>query len=163
MLGAELPLGGSETSALRAFTPRFSEQCEELVAAGIEPTVQHDDLHMNNVYVKDGALRVLDWGDASVAHPFFSLFETVRFLVEMNGLPGGDPLFARLRDAYLEPWGSDHRATFDLALRVGGIAHSIAWLHQREALQEADQRGFDGGFAHILRLASRRALRVSGT
>ena len=158
LLRAELPLEAAEKSALEAFRPRFLELCEELDSAGIGPTVQHDDLHMNNVYVKDGALRVLDWGDASIAHPFFSLFETFRFLSEINQLPADDPWYARLRDAYLEPWGSGLRETFDLALRVGGLAHAIAWLHQRDALREADRREFDGSFAHILRLALRRAL-----
>ena len=162
LLAAELPLDAAETSAREAFRPRFSELCEELDGAGIGPTVQHDDLHMNNVYVQDGTLRVLDWGDASIAHPFFSLFETFRFLHEMNRLPPGDHWFTRLRDAYLEPWGSGHLVTFDLALRVGGLAHAIAWLHQRDALPQADRRGFDGVFAHILRLASRRALDPSG-
>jgi hypothetical protein len=54
-------------------------------------TGKHGD-HMNNVYVKDGAIRVLDWGDASIAHPFFSLFETFRFLEELNGLSADGPL-----------------------------------------------------------------------
>jgi hypothetical protein len=159
LLGAELPLEADEILALRAFLPRFVELCEELDAGRIGPTVQHDDLHMNNVYVKDDTMRVLDWGDASIAHPFFSLFETERFLVERNHLPADDPWFARLRDAYLEPWGPGHRAAFDLALRVGGLAHAIAWLHQRHALSEGDRPGFNQGFAEILRLAMRRALR----
>jgi hypothetical protein len=161
LLDAELPLEAAETSTLEAFLPRFSELCDELDGAEIGPTLQHDDLHMNNVYVKSGTLRVLDWGDASIAHPFFSLFETFRFLVEINRLPPDDRWFARLRDAYIEPWGPGHRVTFDLALRVGGLAHAIAWLHQRDALPPADRRGFDRGFAHILRLALRRALRPS--
>ena len=59
--------------ALAAFRPRFTDLCAELDGRGIEPTVQHDDLHMNNVFVKDDTLRVLDWGDASISHPFFSL------------------------------------------------------------------------------------------
>ena len=158
LLRAELPLEEAETSVLEAFHAGFSDLCEELDDAGIGPTVQHDDLHMNNVYVKNGALRVLDWGDASIAHPFFSLLETFRFLVELNGLSPSDRSFARLRDAYLEPWGPGHRVTFDLALRIGGLAHAIAWLHQRDALPQADRRGFDEGFAHILRLALHRAV-----
>jgi Phosphotransferase enzyme family len=157
LLRAELPLEAAERSALETFHPRFSELCEELDDAGIGPSVQHDDLHMNNVYVKDDTLRVLDWGDSSIGHPFFSLFETFRFLVERNRLPPEDPWFARLRDAYLEPWGPGRRLTFDTALRVAGFAHAIAWLHQRDALPDEDRRGFDPSFAHILRLALGRA------
>ena len=161
-LQADLPLAPEEVSALRAFRPVFSELCEELDGAGIGHTAQHDDLHMNNVYLKDGMLRVLDWGDASISHPFFSLFETFRFLAELNRIPSDDPWFTTLRDAYLEPWGPDHRATFELALRVGGLVRAIAWLHQRDALPSADRPGFDEGFVHILRLALHRAVHASG-
>lgn len=161
LLRVDLPLEPEEISAFRAFRPVFSELCEELGGAGIGSTAQHDDLHMNNVYVKDGVLRVLDWGDASIGYPFFSLFETFRSLVEMNGLDPHDAWFARLRDAYLEPWRPDHRATLDLALRVAGLARAIAWLHQRDALPSADRPAFDEGFAHILRLALRRGLHPS--
>jgi hypothetical protein len=158
LLDAELPLETDEISALRAFHPRFDALCEELDGGRIGPSVQHDDLHMNNVYLRGDTLRVLDWGDSSIGHPFFSLFETFRFLVERNQLPLDDPWFARLRDAYLEPWGEGHLPTFDLSLRVGGLAHAIAWLHQRDALPHADRRAFDEPFAMILRLALRRGV-----
>jgi Phosphotransferase enzyme family len=153
LLRAELPISEPERSSLDRLLPRAAARCEDLDGAGIAPSIQHDDLHMNNVYAKDGVLRVLDWGDASIGHPFFSLFETFRFLGEMNGLPPGAPWFARLRDVYLEPWGDGHRGTFDLALRVAGLAHAVAWLRQREALALVDRPAFDETFAVILRLA----------
>ncbi len=158
LLRAQLPLDPAERSAFAALLARLPELCDELDADGIEPTVQHDDLHMNNVYEKDGILRVLDWGDASISHPFFSLLETFRFLEERNGLSPRDAWFGRLRDVYLEPWAGADRMTFDRALRVAGLAHAIAWLHQREALAPAGRRSFDESFAVILRVALCRAL-----
>jgi hypothetical protein len=157
MLAAGLPLLPHETATLAAFRQRFSNLCEELESHGIGATVQHDDLHMNNVYVKDGAIRVLDWGDASISHPFFSLLETFRFLTERNRLSPGDPWFGRLRDAYLGPWGPGHGETFDLALRIAGFAHAIAWLDQRDALPAGARPDFDKWFAVILRVALRSA------
>ena len=41
--------------AIGAFAERFTSLCAELESHGIGATVQHDDLHMNNVYVRDGA------------------------------------------------------------------------------------------------------------
>jgi hypothetical protein len=155
LAAAALPIDDSEQRQLVALAPRFFASCQELATAGIGDSVQHDDLHMNNAYVKGGSLRILDWGDASIGHPFFSLFETFRFLVEMNGLPLDDPWFARLRDAYLEPWGGGHRDTFDLALRLGAVSRAIAWLHQRNALPVAYRLAFDDGFDTMLRLAIR--------
>ena len=157
LVRSPLPLDAAERAALEAFAPQFGELCDELADDGIGASIQHDDLHPYNVYLRHDALRVLDWGDASIAHPFFSLFETFRFLEVINGLGPDDPWFARLRDAYLEPWGVDP-ASFDLALRVGGFAHAIAWVDQRDALPEAERAKFDVGFDEILRLAMRRAL-----
>jgi phosphotransferase family enzyme len=155
LVAAELPLDRTERAELGRFAVRFGERCRELETAGIGPSVQHDDLHMNNLYVQDQEMRVLDWGDASIGHPFFSLFEVFRFLSEVNGLPSSDPWFARLRDAYLEPWGSDAADAFDIANVVGGYAHSIAWLRQRDALTEDDRRVFDEAYSVILRIALR--------
>jgi hypothetical protein len=103
LLHRELPLELEEIDRLRAFTPRLAELCNELDAYDVPETVQHDDLHMSNVYAQGEQLRVLDWGDSSISHPFASLVVTFRFLEEVTELQPDDPWFARLRDAYLEP------------------------------------------------------------
>jgi Phosphotransferase enzyme family len=157
LLASELPLEPSERAALRTVLAEFEGPCEELQSLGIGPSIQHDDLHMTNVYLKEASLRILDWGDSAISHPFFSLFVTFRFLAEKNGLSADDPWFARLRDAYLEPWGGDRREAFDLALRLSGLAHVIAWLAQRAALPPSERPEFDRWFAVILRLALARA------
>ena len=156
LVRSRLPLAEAELSRLRAFVPRFTELCEELASRGVPPSIQHDDLHMGNVYERAGTLRILDWGDSSIAHPFASLVVTFRFLEEVNGLDPADPWFIRLRDAYLEPWGRGHEDTFALALRVGIFAHAIAWLRQRDHLSEADQAKFDEWFPVVLRRAVAR-------
>jgi hypothetical protein len=155
LVGATLPIDDHERAQLARLRQGFAVTCGEVAAAGVRETVQHDDLHMNNAYIKGAEMRILDWGDASIGHPFFSLFETFRFLVELNGLPPDDPWFGRLRDAYLEPWGGDHRETFEMALRLGAVSRAIAWLHQREALPDAARSAFDDGFDTMLRLAIR--------
>lgn len=157
----ELPLDVEETALLQAFAAPFSDLCAELTSCGIPATAQHDDLHWGNLYVRGTRSRVLDWGDASIAHPFASLVVTFRFLEEVNGLAPEDPWFNRLRDAYLEPWGAGMADTFELATRVGVIAHSIAWLRQRRLLPHEAIADFDRGFAIILRRALRIAVEPS--
>jgi hypothetical protein len=153
LLSRDLPLDEDEVDRLRAFAPRLTELCAELEARGIPETIQHDDLHMNNVYADGDRLRVLDWGDSSIGYPFASLVETFRFLEEVTKLAPGDPWFDRLRDAYLEPWGPGHEDTFALAQRVGIFAHSIAWIRQRDHLPEDEQRRFNTWFPLVLRRA----------
>ena len=153
LLRQDLPLERDEIGRLRRFAPRFAELCTELTAHAVPETVQHDDLHMNNLYARGERLRVIDWGDASISHPFASLVVTFRFLEEMNKLPPGDPWFARLRDAYLEPWGRGLAGAFALAIRVGSFARALAYVRQRDHLPEAARADFDGDFATVLRRA----------
>ena len=78
---------------------------------------------------------------------------TFRFLEHVNKLLPGDPWFARLRDAYLEPWGRGLVAACALAIRVGAFAHAIAWMRQRKMMPEQDRPDFDRWFAVVLRRA----------
>ena len=106
----------------RARVP-FDDWCAELAADGLPASVQHDDLHDDNVFA-DG--RFFDWGDASVGHPFGSLLVTLRSF-------GGSPAERiRLRDAYLEVWGdlagpAELLRSAELACRVGPVSRALAW------------------------------------
>ena len=155
LLERELPLEPEEVARLRTFSSRFEQLCAELADDGLPPTVQHDDLHMGNVYELNERRRLLDWGDSSISHPFFSLVVTFRFLEERTGLQPRDRWFARLRHAYLEPWGTSVGDVFELAIRVGTFALPIAWARQREFLRPAERASFDDAFAHVLRRAVR--------
>ena len=98
---------------LRRFAPRFEELCTELASHGIPETIQHDDLHQYNVYVRDGLTRLIDWGDSCVSHPYFSLVATLRHVPD-NGIS----------HAFLDAWDGDAE-TLALALRVGRVAHAF--------------------------------------
>ncbi|MES1248030.1 MAG: phosphotransferase [Actinomycetota bacterium] len=123
----ELPWREGERAAFAAFEPTFARWCDEL---GDLASINHDDLHMHNVY--EGG-RVLDWGDSCVSHPFFSLVVTFRFV------PDGQDA---IRDAYLEGYGGD-RETFEHALRVGRIAHLFKWIRFRDVLPDAMLADYD--------------------
>jgi hypothetical protein len=153
LLQLDLPLEWDGIRRLRDFASRFTELCDELAAHGVPETIQHDDLHHANLYEHGGRVRVLDWGDASVSHPFASLVVTFRFLEERTKLAPGDSWFGRLRDAYLEPWGRDLGDAFALAVRVGTFARPIAYTRQRVALPSEDRPLFDTDFSTVLRRA----------
>lgn len=154
LLRSDLPLEPDEIARLRSYSRRLEADLAELAAAGIPESVQHDDLHMNNLYVDAGdQLRVLDWGDSSIAHPFASLVVTFRFLAQVNGLRPDDPWFVHLRDAYLEPWGRGLTSTFDLALRVGAVGHAIARKRQHDHLPMESRPNAPGEYSVVLRRA----------
>ena len=121
-----------ELARLRAAVPEVRAMCAELVAAGIPETIQHDDLNDGQVYDRDGRLRILDWADSCVSHPFHTLVVTLRATVaQREVVPGGSELL-RLRDAYLEPF-EEHaspgelRDLFSVAYRTGTLGRALAW------------------------------------
>ena len=127
----ELPWRDDQRERFRRFEPEFARLCSELEDVA---SINHDDLHHWNVY--EGP-RILDWGDSCVSHPFFSLVVTFVFVET-----GQD----EIRDAYLEAYGGEREA-FDLALRVGRIAHLFKWIRFRDALPPAELPSYDAHFA----------------
>ncbi len=125
----ELPV--EDRPRVEASVPRVHELCEELAAYGLPETVQHDDLHDAQVYVRDGRYLVLDWGDACITHPFFTLSVTLEGalawgLDDVEGSVDVTPF----RDAYLAPFErfagrGDLEAAATIALRLGWVCRAI--------------------------------------
>jgi hypothetical protein len=147
MMGWPEGLGEEQLDTLVQGAPAYAGFCAELAAIGVPSSLQHDDLHDNNVFAPEepgGPMRVFDWGDSVVGQPFGTLLVTLRVVAHLTALPYGSAALLRLRDAYLEPWtdGWDRAALNDacrLALRVGGVLRSDCY---RRALLEATPAGW---------------------
>jgi hypothetical protein len=117
---------------LRDLSPAVATMCADLAARPIPETLQHDDLHDGNVFVRDGRYVIVDWGDASVAHPFATLTVTLRMIARGAGLDEDAVELVRLRDAYLEAWTSfaPREELLDsarVAMRLGRRGRALAW------------------------------------
>jgi len=89
---------------VRALLPAIERLCAELARIGIGPSLDHDDLHDHNVLMQDGRPSIIDWGDASLTHPFLALAVTERFAALAAGIATDAPEIRALRESYLEPW-----------------------------------------------------------
>jgi len=125
-------LTSAQRKELQARIPELRALVEQLQAAAIPETIQHDDLHDGQIFVRDGQHVIADWGDSCVSQPFHTLTVTLRALAWRHGLePGAEPLL-RLRDAYLEPYGAS-AALAGLAYRTGTLARALAWHRHLQA------------------------------
>jgi len=111
---------------LLAALPKFEDMCRELAAYGIPETIQHDDLHDGQVFLRDGGYLFFDWGDSCVSHPFHSLTVALRANAAKFELEPGGAELRRLRNAYLEPFG-DLQEAADLAYWTGTVGRALAW------------------------------------
>jgi hypothetical protein len=137
----------AEHERLRALVPEYAASCKRLAAFGLPETLQHDDFHDGNIFVRDGRYLFFDWGDSCVSHPFHSLVVTMRVIARGFELDPGAPDLLRLRDAYLEPFASygaiaELRAATELAHFTGTAARALAW-HRFVTPREPEFKGDD--------------------
>ena len=114
-----------------AATATVARLCETLAAFGLPETVQHDDLHDGQVYVRDGQCLVMDWGDACITHPFLTLAVTLDGTIawgldDVQNSVDTDPY----RDAYLRPFverfgGGDLVGAATVARRLGWACRAV--------------------------------------
>jgi hypothetical protein len=116
---------------LRDQLPWIAEACDELASFGIPETIQHDDFHDAQVFVRDGRYLLMDWGDACISHPFFTLSVTLEGVISwgLEDVEGSEDI-APYRDPYLEQFAcfgsrDDLVRACDLALRLGWICRTV--------------------------------------
>jgi hypothetical protein len=153
MLARDLPVAADELERLRSFQRAFEELCDQLSSHDLPDTMQHDDLHGGNVYRSNGTERILDWGDSCVSHPFLTAYVTFIHLGDVVAASANDRPFRRLRDAYLEPWGTqtELREAFAVAYRLGPFAHYFKELRVLDAIPEELRPQFEPDMEMLLK------------
>jgi hypothetical protein len=131
----------------------LSARILSLDASPIPETLVHGDLHPSNVQVDGDEVRIFDWSDGAISHPFVDLAEFLRHL----------PTPAerrRMLDAYLEPWSAGYeRAVLERAAAdapaVGAVYQVATYLALVPALDPRDRWQFEDAAPRWLRSALR--------
>jgi hypothetical protein len=107
----------------RDAVPRVRELAEELASYAVTETLQHDDLHDGQVFVRGDRQLILDWGDCVISHPFFTLSVTLEGVVawgldDVENAVDIAPFIERYLHRY-DPDRPELREAVPLALRLG--------------------------------------------
>jgi Phosphotransferase enzyme family len=127
----------NEVARLLALAPKYRDLCASLKAFHLPASIQHDDLHQWNIFVRGDRVGLYDWGDSSVAFPLWSWLKPLRAMNEH----GFDPEPAR--SAYLSAWTQlapeqRLREALELALPTGQFAYSLQIRRQYDLTQAHD-------------------------
>jgi hypothetical protein len=130
-------LEADEAERLLAVAPEYDAWCAELAACGIGVTINHDDLHSANVCVGPDGTRVIDWGDASVMHPFGTMLATLNSVAWHAKTEVDDPRVERLRDSYLDVFAAhgsraERVRWVELARRTGCVSRALSYARAFE-------------------------------
>ena len=111
--------------------PTIEKMSAELASYRIPETIQHDDFHDGQVFVRNDRYLLLDWGDACVSHPFFTLSVTLEGSIAW-GLDDvqGSVAIEPFRDAYLARFAqfgslADLAAAATIAMRLGWVCRVV--------------------------------------
>jgi hypothetical protein len=122
---------GLPEAELRGLTARVGEMCDRLASFGLPETIQHDDLHDGQVFVRDGRYLFFDWGDACVSHAFFTMAVTLEGVLAwgLDDVEGSEEI-EPYRDAYLEPFAGyatrpELEEAHTIALRLGWLCRAL--------------------------------------
>jgi hypothetical protein len=150
------PLSEDDVNALRGVVPRLEEEERELDELGVPYSIQHDDFHDANVFVRNGEYRIIDWGDACVANPLLSLTIALGAVAYRLGVERDAPEVARVRDAYLEPFTAlrsrrELIEATDAVIRVGHACGTIKWCEVMAAIPPETHAPFNEGIPKRMR------------
>lgn len=128
--GGRERLSAREIARLRGLAPVFRARGRELAACAVPLSLDHADFWAGNMIATRRGPVYLDWEDATVSHPFWSVF----MLPWSHGFRWGPrgPAARRVKDAYLRGWsGGDavarYRQAFDLAQSLAPLHYAATW------------------------------------
>mgnify|MGYP003402416442 FL=1 len=95
-----------ELQKLQALRPQFLAQCELLSSYEIPATIGIPDFNDNNTLFVANTKRMIfiDWGEAAITHPWFSLYNCLEQSIKHHGVKKADQTYNKLQDTCLENW-----------------------------------------------------------
>lgn len=148
LLDHDYGLEADELARLRALRPKLEADAERLGELDLPDSIQHDDLHDANIFVRGDEYRIIDWGDSCVAHPFHSLAVALAVVEHRLGADAVEPV----RAAYVDAWSvSATSEQLEAAFRLGYVSGTLKWHEVRNLVPDKTRDGFDDGLPLRLR------------
>lgn len=133
-------LSQKEIDALNQHYDFCGEQCERLANYKIFETINHCDFQDNNILIskETGELSIIDWGEAVISHPFFSLNICLWNLASFHSMKPDDIQYQALQRFSVASWlssneESDLITAFNIANELLGIFAALSYRHLYEA------------------------------
>ncbi len=145
-----------ERAAVLGSADEVEARVREFWSAGLPDTLAHGDLHLGNVAYDGQTLRVFDWTDACISHPFLDGSHLAYFVSSDDAEADAEQLLA----AFAEPWREAYpEADVDRALALAPLADLVFQTVTFAAIAAATEAGagdFPGTVAFLLKASARR-------
>lgn len=156
-------LGGltaDERLRLDEVAPEVEERLRELWACGFPDSLGHGDLHSGNVAFDGRHVRIFDWSDGCVTHPFLDGTHLAHWIAGADGA-SDDAVLQRVRTV-LAPWRDAFpRADFDRAVELAPLADLVFQTVTFDQIARATEPG-TGDLDGVVLMLTRSVLAAIG-
>ena len=141
--GDPMVIPSDEADALRALLPTVCRWADEVAALALPVTLNHNDLHENNVFAVGDTLRFFDFADSLLTEPLGVLLIPLNMLSHRLEAGPDDPRLRRLADAALEVWSdrvpmAELRAALPAALQLARLGRAESWARCCASMSDAE-------------------------
>ena len=149
-------LTDDERAAVLGSADEVEAGVREFWSTGLPDTLAHGDLHLGNVAYDGQTLRVFDWTDACISHPFLDGSHLAYFVASDDADADAEQLLGR----FAEPWRKAYpEADVDRALALAPLADLVFQTVTFAAIAAAAEDGagdFTGTVAFLVKASARR-------
>jgi aminoglycoside phosphotransferase (APT) family kinase protein len=126
----------AERARLSSALPAFAANAAALAALPLPLVLEHGDLWPSNVLIDGLEIRIIDWEDACIGHPFVGL---APLYVGLSAHPCGTPdALARVERAYAQEFrgyvGDGATEALRLARPLAFVDMALRYGHQRASM-----------------------------
>lgn len=130
--GGRERLSPGEIARLRARVPALRARGRALAACAVPLSLDHSDFWAGNIIASPRGPVYLDWEDATVSHPFWSVFMLPWSHGFHDRWGARGAAARRVKDAYLAGWSgregtARYREAFDLAQSLAPLHYAATW------------------------------------
>lgn len=96
-------LSANEIQQLQTLFTKVNDLCEKLSSYAIKQSIVQPDFNDNNTLVDESShkMTMIDLGELSISHPFFSLHNFLLQMKKHHRLTENDARYLKIKDAYL--------------------------------------------------------------
>ena len=149
-------LRDDERAAVLGAAGEVEARVREFWSTGLPDTLAHGDLHPGNVAYDGQDLRLFDWTDACISHPFLDGSHLAYFVAS----DGADAAAEQQLAAFAEPWRVAYpEADVDRALALAPLADLVFQTVTFAAIAAATEDGagdFTGTVAFLVKASARQ-------
>jgi Ser/Thr protein kinase RdoA (MazF antagonist) len=153
--GDQRRVDAEAAARLRRVLPELDRWVDQVLALGLPVTLNHSDLHSNNVFALSTGMRFFDFGDSMLTEPLSLLLATLSSMRFHLDCAPDDPRLTQVADAAIEVWSdlapmTELRAALGPSLQLGKLARSESWARCLANLTDEEMEEFGDSAAYWL-------------